>query len=94
MKRLKHEEKFMLMVPDSPITSMSGKSFWRKSRTFWTPLETMFIPMASPVLQLNLTYKFFPAIAGLIVCNLANLLDLHVCTYTPTKIPSINQHHE
>lgn len=58
------------------ITSMSGKSVRRKSRTFWTPLETMFIPIASPVLHMNLMYRFFPATAHLMSCNLANLLDL------------------
>ena len=33
--------------------------------------------MASPVLQVNLMYKFLPAIAHLTPCSLANLLDLH-----------------
>jgi hypothetical protein len=36
----------------------------------------MFIPMASPVLQLNLMYRFLPAIAHCTPCSLANLLDL------------------
>jgi hypothetical protein len=36
----------------------------------------MFIPMASPVLQVNLMYKFLPAIAHCTRCSLANLLDL------------------
>uniref|UniRef100_A0A0A9CX76 Uncharacterized protein n=1 Tax=Arundo donax TaxID=35708 RepID=A0A0A9CX76_ARUDO len=36
----------------------------------------MFIPMASPVLQLNLMYRFLPAIAHFTPCSLANLLDL------------------
>lgn len=63
--------------PEMPMTSMSGKSDRRKSSTFWTPFETMFIPMASPVPHLNLMYRFFPASAHFIPCNLANLLDLH-----------------
>ena len=36
----------------------------------------MFIPMASPVLQVNLMYRFLPAIAHCTPCSLANLLDL------------------
>lgn len=45
----------------------------------------MFIPMASPVVQLNLIYRFFPAIATFMSCNLANLLDLHTCVCVCTN---------
>lgn len=65
-------------LPDMPITSMSGKSFWRKSNTFWTPFDTMFIPIASPVLQVNLMYRFFPAIEHWMFWSLPNLLDLFI----------------
>lgn len=36
----------------------------------------MFIPIASPVLLENLMYRFFPAIAHLMLWSLPNLLDL------------------
>lgn len=65
------------LIPEILMTSMSGKSSWRNWRTFLTPWDTMFMPIASPVLQLNLMYTFFPAIAQFILCNIVYLLDLH-----------------
>jgi len=72
--------------PDMLMTSMSGKSSWRKSSTFCTPFETMFIPMASPVLQLNLMYRFLPAMAHCTPCSLANLLDLLTFDGVPKQV--------
>ena len=46
----------------------------------------MFIPMASPVLQLNLMYRFLPAMAHCTPCSLANLLDLLTFDGVPKQV--------
>ena len=79
--------------PEMLMTSMSGKSSWRKSSTFCTPFEIMFIPMASPVLEVNLMYKFLPAIAHCTPCSLANLLDLFIFNHHVILISLLLQCH-
>lgn len=73
-------------VPDKLTTSMSGKSSCRYSSTFWTPFDTMFIPMASPVEQLKRIYILRPAKAHWMYCSRANRLDLDDVANSQTSV--------
>ena len=52
------------MFPESPSTCISPNSpTWSSSNTLFTPFETIFIPIASPVRQTKRAYACLPATA-------------------------------
>mmetsp|Transcript_59577 Transcript_59577/g.98807 ORF Transcript_59577/g.98807 Transcript_59577/m.98807 type:complete len:213 (-) Transcript_59577:300-938(-) len=60
------------MFPLNPRTCMSSNSLaCRESSTALTPFDTIFIPIASPVLQQKRAYAYFPATVTRTVSSLA-----------------------
>lgn len=72
--------------------SMSGNCVCTYLSDNSVPFESMFIPIASPVLATNLMKRYLPAILIKILLSLANLLLESNCSFISSKFAGISIH--